>query len=189
MTHSKLLVSISLAVPMMLVAACQQSSAEAQNKAVAAQREADDKIAKVQREADQKAAEAQKKADDTTAQARNEANKDTSQAQANANDVIRSANESILKARSDIREWAQKKLNSLDSDVDVSKTKAQTASVKEKASFDRALGDVEAKRTAVQNQLASLDAQPASGLDQFKKGLEKQIDAFSNSVSRLKATL
>lgn len=191
MVYSKLLISISLAAPIALlaVAACDRSSANEQNKAIAAQHEADDKIAKVQREADQKAAEAQKKADETAAKAQNEANKDTSQAQANANDVIRTANESILKARTDIREWAHKKLNSLDGDIDSSKTKAQTASAKEKQNFDRVLGDVEAKRMIIQNDVASLDTQAGAALDQFKTRLEKEIDAFQSSVSRLKATL
>jgi hypothetical protein len=188
MAYSKLLISISVTVPMALLA-CNRTSADDQNKAMAAQRQADETIARTQREADQKAAEAQKKADEAAANARDQANKDTSKAQANANDVIRSANESILKTRNDLREWAQKKLNSLDGDIDSSKTKAQTASTKEKQNFDRALSDVEAKRQVVQNELVSLETQAGGALDQLKTRLEKEMDTLQSSVSRLKGTL
>lgn len=173
----------------MVFLACNRTSADDQNKALAAQRQADETIANTQREADQKAAEAQKKADEAAASARDEANKDTSKAQANANEVIRSANESILKTRNDLREWAQTKLNSLDGDIDSSKTKAQTASAKAKQNFDRALSDVEAKRQVVQNELVSLQTQAGGALDQLKTRLEKEMDALQSSVSHLKGTL
>ena len=188
MRYSTLLMSIALAAPVALLA-CHQSPTDEGNKAVAAQREADEKIAAAEREASQRAAAAQQGADDTAAKARDQVNKETSQAQANANDVIRAAGASILKTRDDIREWAQAKMNALDSDVDSSKTKAQTAPAKAKETFDAALGDVEVKRSAVQSQLAMLDAKSSNELDQFKKNLEKQMDAFSASVSRLKSTL
>src|SRR5882672_3600728 len=105
MPYSKLLIPISVMASMAL-SACNRTSADDQNKALAAQRQADETMAKTQREADQKAAEAQRKADEAAAQARDEANKDTSRAQTNANDTIRSANESVLKTRNDLREWA-----------------------------------------------------------------------------------
>jgi hypothetical protein len=189
MTHKNLLCAVIGTLPMLVLPACQRSNADEEAKAVRAQHEADDKIAKSQREADQKAAEAQRKADDQTMAARSEANKDEAQARTNANGVVRSANETIRQAQNDLRSWVQKQLDSLDGDIDKSKTKAQTANAKEKADFERRLGDVEAKRKVVAGELATIDAATGSELDQVKARVQKEVDAFSASVSRLKATL
>lgn len=189
MNHSRLLCAIVGTLPMLLLPACQRSNADEEAKATRAQREADEQIAKSQREADQKAAEAQRKADDQAMAARAQANKEEAQARTSANGVVRSANETVRQAQSDLRAWVQRQLDSLDSDIDKSKTKAQTASAKEKADFGRRLGEVEAKRKVVAGELASIDSATGSDLDQLKTRVQKEVDAFSASVSRLKATL
>ena len=191
MIQSKLLASLCIAAPVALAlsAGCNRSATEEQNRALQAQKEADDKIAAAQREADKKAAEAQQKALDEAAASHEEINRMQARAQTQANETIRSANEQILKKRDETRTWAQQKVDTIDADVDTAKTKAQTASVSAKEAFNKALVDVEAKRRVVESDIASIDQQAATELDQTKARLQKELDALKASVSHLRATL
>jgi len=171
------------------VVACNRSTEDEQAKAAAAQNNANGEIGKVDTEARTKADEAQKKADDKVAQAIDTANEQSAKAQTAANETIRDANEKMLASRNDLREWAQKRLNSIDNDIDKSKTKAQKADGTAKANFERALQDVETHRRDVQADLAQLDSQASSGLKDYRTRLEKAFDDFKDSVDRMDKTL
>lgn len=188
MTRSKLALCACLLVPAG-VSACNRTNADEQQRAAEAQRRADDEIAKSRAEADRRAAEAQRAADERAAKAREQADETQARSQANANDTIRSASEATLKARGDLREWAQKKLDSIDQDVDRAKTKAQTALPRAKADFAAALSDVESKRKTVVDDLSQVESRSGAELDRMKERLEQEIEALRNSVSHLKDKL
>lgn len=187
MMRSRVLVVASLLGSMSLIA-CNKSTDE-QQRAASEQATADEKIGKADDEARKEVSEAQRQADKQIAEAVNTANEKTAKAQTEANETIREANENMLKARNDLREWAQKRLNEIDNDVDQSKTKAQKASSTAKVNFERALQDVEQQRGNVVAELSSLDSQGSAQMKDFKGRLEKAFDGFKESVKRLDKTL
>lgn len=171
------------------IAGCNRNADDEHAKAALAQTNADGKIDKAAAEVRTTANEAQQKADTKVAEAIDTANEKSAKAQTEANEKIRDANEKMLAARNDLREWAQKRMNEIDNDIDSSKTKAQKANTTAKANFERALQDVESQRKNVQGELASLDSQASAGLKDYRGRLEKAFDDFKASVGRLDKTL
>ena len=176
-------------VASLVAVACSRSPEQDQAKAAEAQHAADDKAATAQREANDKAVTAQNEADEKAAKAKSAADKDTAKAQANANDTIREANRDIVKARTDLRTWGQKKTDEIDGQIDDAKVKAQSASAAGKAAFNEALKDVQVKRDAVRGDMATIDAQTNDGIGNLKARLDKEIDDLKASVSHLRSTL
>jgi len=188
MMRSRVLVVLSLVGCASIFAGCNRTEDQHQ-KAVAEQGKADEKIGKADNDMRATANEAQQKADKEVTEAVNAANEKSAKAQTEANETIRTANENMLKARNDLREWAQKRLNDIDNDVDQSKTKAQKASSTAKANFEKALTNVEKERSNVQAELATLDSQAATGMKDYRDRLEKAFDSFKQSVKNLDKTL
>lgn len=187
MMRSRVFVVASLFGSLSMIFGCDRT--DDQQKAVAEQAKADEKIGRADEQARKNTAEVQQKADKEVVDAVNTANEKSAKAQTEANETIRAANENMLKARNDLREWAQKKMNEIDNDVDESKTRAQKASSTAKANFERALQDVEKQRGNVQAELATLDSQAAASMKDYRDRLEKAFDGFKQSVGRLDKSL
>jgi len=187
MMRSRVLVVVSLFGSLSMLAGCNRT--DDQQKAANEQARADEKIGRADEEARKTTTEAQRKADKEVVEAMNTANEKSAKAQTEANETIRAANENMLKARNDLREWAQKKMNEIDNDVDASKTRAQKAPSTAKANFERALQDVEKQRGNVQAELTNLDSQAAASMKDYRGRLEKAFEGFKESVNRLDKTL
>lgn len=182
-TKTWLVVAALLAPGSMI--ACNRTPAEAHNDGVQAQREADDKANTARKEAADKVAEANRDA----VQATEEARKKAAEAQANANEKIRDANRQITGPNSDVRDWAQKKLDSVDNMIDTASAKAQTAKPAAKAKFNTAIEEVKHERDALQTDLASLEARAGENLDKTKEQFSERVDRIKDNIRNIEKSL
>ena len=183
MTRCKLVVTAA-ASSLLLLGACNKAPEASQTEAVEAQGAANQKINEAKQEAVKDTAAVQAEADQKIAEAQKTAAAESAKAQANANDTIRAATEDIVKARNDLREWAQKKLDEVDHAIDAVQVDAQKASPKAKvrADYERAMADIQAKRTELHDEVASIDKQPATDLTKLKDAMTAQVDALKTHV-------
>jgi len=175
---------------LLALAACEQSAKEQEIKAEQAQRQADDKAARAQKEANEKAVKAQNEADEKAAQATAEARHDMAKGQAKANEEIRTANQDMVKQRTDFQVKAQKEVNEIDNKIDDLKVKAQKAEPKAKTDFNEAMKVVDSKRTALDTDLKTLDTQaPPQTFDSYRAMVDKEIGELKKSVDVAKQKL
>jgi hypothetical protein len=165
-----------------LLAACEQSAKEQELKAEQAQHQADDKSMKAQKEANDKAMKAQNEADEKAAQANAEARHDMAKGQAKANEEIRSANQDIVKQRTDYHVSTQKEVNEIDNKIDDLKVKAQKSPANAKADFSDAMKVVDTKRAALDTDLRGIDTQAPQMFDSYRAKVDKQIDDLKKSI-------
>jgi uncharacterized membrane protein YqiK len=164
---------------------CNRTPAEAHNDGVQAQREADEKAADARKEAADKVAEANRDA----VQAKEEAREKTAEAQANANEKIRDANREITAPHSDVHDWAQKKLDSVDNMIDSASAKAQAAKPAAKAKFNSGIEDVKHERDALQTEMATLETRAGDSLDSSKKQFSDRVDRIKDNIRNLEKSL
>mgnify|MGYP003472045048 CR=1 FL=1 len=164
---------------------CNRSPTEAHNDGVQAQREADEKAAEARKEAADKVAQANREAVEATEKAREK----TAEAQANANEKIRDANREITAPHSDVRDWAQKKLDSVDNMIDTASAKAQTAKPAAKAKFNSAIEEVKHERDALQTDVATLETRAGDNLDKSKEQFSERVDRIKDSIRNIEKSL
>jgi len=139
-----------------LVAGCDQSPTDAENAARDAQRRA-------QQEADS----AQRKADEAAANA-----------QAKANEEAARAEQTLIKARNDLREKTQKDLNDMSARIDDLQAKAARSTGTAKAELDAAWKDLDAQRAAVRRDLDSLERTTSADFDAAKARIDADLAAL-----------
>jgi len=181
---------VAACASLLALAACERSVKDQEIKAEQAQREADDKAVKAQKEANDKSMKAQNEADERAAQATAEARHDMAKGQAKANEEIRSANQDMVKQRTDYQVKAQKEVNEIDNKIDDLKVKAQKAEPKRKTDFNEAMKVVDSKRSALDTDLKTLDTQvPAQTFDSYRAKVDKEIDELKKSIDVAKQKL
>jgi colicin import membrane protein len=182
-TKTWLVVAALLAPGAML--GCNRTPAEAHNDGVQAQREADEKAEKARKEAADKVAEANRDA----VQATEEARKKTAEAQANANEKIREANREITAPHSELHDWAQQKLDSVDNMIDSASAKAQTAKPAAKAKFNSGIEEVKQQRDALQTEMATLETRTGDDADKTKEQFSQRVDRLKDNIRNLEKSL
>jgi len=187
--------------------ACNRTPAEQQHEAVEAQNEANAKINDATREANEKVADVRKDVNEKTTDARKdydkvvadgnqkieEAKQDAREkaatAQADANEKIRDANRNIVAADDNLRDWGQKKIDSLNNRIDEARVKAEKAKPEVKAEVEKGLEDVQQKRDAIVTEFASLDTKNEKTVDKFKDRVDTEIDRLKDRVDKLERRL
>jgi phage host-nuclease inhibitor protein Gam len=164
---------------------CNRTPAEAHNDGVEAQKQADEKTDEARKEAADKVAEANRE----VVKANDEARQKAAEAQANANEKIREVNHEIAPPPSDVHDWAQKKLDSVDNMIDGASAKAQTATPTAKAKFNSAIEDVKRQRDVLQTELASLDTHAGDRLDKSKEQFSDHVDRVKDNIRNLEKSL
>jgi len=138
---------------------------------------------------DRKAREKLESARSSEAEARAEANQDIAEAQAKAGEVKREAQGNVAETREELREWADKEVAEIDLAIlDVS-SKKETVPETERANFEEAMREVQAKRAAVRRDLARLGSQRPSELPKFDKSVRTELDELRTRVEKLRDTL
>lgn len=165
--------------------ACQRTPQEAHNDGVEAQREADKKIEEARQSASDKVAEANKSA----AEAADDARKEAAKAQAEANEKIRTANREVSGTHSEVRDWAQKKIDDVDNMIDSATTKAQAAAPKAKAQFNSAIEDVKKERDGLQQEIAVLETRAGDELDKTKQAFTQRVDRVKDHIRSIQKSL
>lgn len=188
-------------------AACDLYGSDDRQKAAEAQQEATREASEARNEEAEKAADIRKDvAEDTaalqkdyartvaegereTAEAHAEANSEVARAQAEANDKIREATADVKAADAELRVWAQKRLDTLDHEIDEVKVKAQTAKPAVLDDFKAGIIDVEAKRDILARDIGSATARDEAAAATVRGGIDKRIDTLKASVDRLSKKL
>jgi len=183
-TSTKTLLVIAALVTPGTLFGCNRTPTEAHNDGVQAQREADETAVQARKEAADKVAEANRDA----VQATEEARKKTAEAQANANEKIRDVNREIT-PKNEMRDWAQKKLDSVDNMIDDASAKAQTAKPAAKAKFNSAIEEVKHQRDALKTEVATLEAREGESLDKTKEQFSERVDRIKDNIRNLEKSL
>jgi F0F1-type ATP synthase membrane subunit b/b' len=164
---------------------CNRTPSDAHNDAVEAQHEADQKTADAKQEADKKLAEANADAQKALDEARAKA----AEAQATANEKIRDANRVIVGKQGDVRDWAQHKLDDVNSMIDDAKAKAQEAKPVAKTRFNTAIEDVQKQRDVLQTEVASIEEHAGDKLDKTKEQFSERVDHIKDRIRSIEKSL
>ena len=184
-TNAKTMLVVAALLAPGAMSGCDRTPAEAHNDGVQAQREADESAEKARKEAADKVAEANRNAVEATEEAR----KKTAEAQANANEKIREANREITTPHSDLQDWAQKKLDSVDNMIDSASAKAQTAKPAAKAKFNSAIEEVKHERDALQTEVATLETRAGESVDKTKEQFNQRVDRIKDNIRNIEKSL
>jgi hypothetical protein len=152
-----------LALPIVLLLACDKSGTEAQREADKAQAEANTKTTSAQYEADKKSTNAQAEADKKVAEAQG----------------------SFDKTREDYRHDVQNKLDDLDKTLGELDAKAKKETGSKKAKLDANLPSVHKQRDAFAKDFASMQYDTATTWDASKKRIDNEWDALKKSVDKI----
>lgn len=163
--------------------------ASSQENAIEVQQEAQQDLAAAQREAAEKIAEAKTEANTAVIEARDEAQREAEQAQARAVEAVDDANQDLVKARNDLRDWSQSKLETIDRNITSARSTASNKSAQVRANFEEVMREVDAQRALVQSDLSTLDTRTASGWESFKTEFEGRVDALEARLKDARARL
>lgn len=186
-TQTWLTLAALLGAPAGMIA-CDRSPQEAHNDGVEAQRQADETKAEARKEASDKIAEANRDVQKATDDARKEA----AEAQANANEKIRQANREITTpetGHNETRDWAQKKIDTVDNLIDNANAKAQAAAPAAKAKFNTAIEDVKHERDVLQTEIAALESRGGDTLDKGKEQFSERVDRLKTNIRDIEKSL
>lgn len=178
----------------------QGDAVEAQNQAnreiKEEQRQVADKRTEIRNDVTEKTTEiskdyAQAVADgkEDTAKANDQANTNMAQAQATANEKIRDANRATKAGDTEIRQWSQTKLDSLNAEIDGAKVKAQHAKPAARQDFNTGIAAVEAARNQIAGDFSAAEGRTDVATEKLKddfdtgiKGLKARVDVLSKQL-------
>lgn len=178
--------------------ACKPAADEAQDDAVEAQREANRAIRSAEQQAAETAAQARKEAEKAAAEgsqkvaeANQEAREKTAEAQAEANEDIREAKADKMEAGdvSELRVWAQRKVDDLSNEIDQVAAKAQKAPAKGRAQLENELNELRKSRDQLLKDLSNLDTRVAANTASFRASLDERISRLKDRIDKLERSL
>jgi hypothetical protein len=172
----------------MTATAC-ESPASSQDRAIEVQQEAQLERAAAEREAQEKIAKAQAEANAAVIEARDEAQRAKEAVQADVAEATGEASQELVKARNDLREWSRSKLQGIDRTIASARAQARSASAEARANFDEVMRDADARRAAIQEDIASFDRRSATEWEQFKTSFEARVDALEARLKDARARL